>query len=109
MPLVRQVIRFKSTYQTFRPLTQVVARTMSSEAQKPKIINREELKTEAKWLKMEKINWKDQDGKEVAMFCWNKRFKLMSRGYGNVRIDPQGLKLVLTVCTPFLHVRSADE
>jgi hypothetical protein len=40
---------------------------MSSEAQKPKIINREELKTEAKWLKMEKINWKDQDGKEVAL------------------------------------------
>jgi ADP-ribose pyrophosphatase len=40
---------------------------MSSEAQKPKIISREELKTEAKWLKMEKINWKDQDGKEVAL------------------------------------------
>jgi ADP-ribose pyrophosphatase len=40
---------------------------MSSEAQKPKIINREELKTEAKWLKMEKINWKDQDGKKVAL------------------------------------------
>jgi len=40
---------------------------MSSEAQKAQIINREELKTEAKWLKMEKINWKDQDGKEVAL------------------------------------------
>jgi len=40
---------------------------MSSQAQKPKILNREELKTEAKWLKMEKVNWKDQDGKEVPL------------------------------------------
>jgi len=39
---------------------------MSSSAQKPEIINRQELKTDAKWLKMEKINWKDQDGKEVS-------------------------------------------
>jgi hypothetical protein len=67
MPLVRQVLRFKSTYRTFRPLCQAITRKMSSEAQKPEIINREELKTEAKWLKMEKINWKDQDGKEVAL------------------------------------------
>ena len=40
---------------------------MSSSAQKPEIINRQELKTDAKWLKMEKINWKDQDGKEVSL------------------------------------------
>ena len=67
MPLIRQVIRFKSTYPSLRPITQALIRAMSSEAQKPKIINREELKTEAKWLRMEKINWKDQDGKEVAI------------------------------------------
>ena len=97
MPLIRQVIRFKSTHHTLRPLTQVISRAMSSEAQKPKIINREELKTEAKWLKMEKINWKDQDGKEVATLSWNTCFKLISRGYGSVLIDPQGLKLVLIV------------
>jgi len=41
---------------------------MSSSAQKPEIINRQELKTDAKWLKMEKINWKDQDGKEVSHY-----------------------------------------
>jgi hypothetical protein len=70
MPLIRQVIRFKSNYPTFRPLSQAVSRAMSSEAQKPTIINREELKTEAKWLKMEKINWKDQDGKEVALLSF---------------------------------------
>jgi len=82
---------------------------MSSEAQKPEIINREELKTEAKWLKMEKINWKDQDGKEVALLPLNKRFKLMSRGYGNVLIDPQGLKLVSIVCSAFSRVKWANE
>jgi ADP-ribose pyrophosphatase len=38
---------------------------MSSTTQEPEIVNRQELKTDAKWLKMEKINWKDQDGKEV--------------------------------------------
>jgi ADP-ribose pyrophosphatase len=38
----------------------------SSIAQKPEILSVEELKTDAKWLKMEKINWKDQDGKEVS-------------------------------------------
>lgn len=39
----------------------------SSVAQQPEILNKEELKTEAKWLKLEKINWKDQDGKEVSL------------------------------------------
>jgi hypothetical protein len=38
----------------------------SSKAQQPEILSTEELKTDAKWLKMEKINWKDQDGKEVS-------------------------------------------
>jgi len=99
MPLIRQVIRFKSTYPTFRPITQASTRAMSSEAQKPKIINREELKTEAKWLKMEKINWKDQDGKEVAILSCAEISNLMSRGYGNVLIGPRGPKLVLTVCS----------
>ena len=37
-----------------------------SAKQQPEILGKEELKTEAKWLKMEKINWKDQDGKEVS-------------------------------------------
>lgn len=70
---------------------------MSSEAQKPKIVNREELKTEAKWLKMEKINWKDQDGKEVAILSCAEISKLMRRGYGNVLIGPRGPKLVSIV------------
>ncbi|GFZ43234.1 hypothetical protein JCM24511_00953 [Saitozyma sp. JCM 24511] len=30
----------------------------------PEIIGTEELKTEAKWLKLERIKWKDQEGKE---------------------------------------------
>ena len=109
MPLVRQVIRFKSTYHTLRPLSQAITRTMSSEAQKAQIINREELKTEAKWLKMEKINWKDQDGKEVGLLPLSKRFKLISRGYGNVLTDLQGLKLVLIVCSAFRRVKWANE
>ena len=82
---------------------------MSSEAQKPKIINREELKTEAKWLKMEKINWKDQDGKEVALSSLTERFELMSRGYGNVLIDLQDPKLALIVCSAFSRVKWANE
>ena len=48
-------------------------RTMSSPSkqqspQKPQILGTDELKTEAKWLKLEKIRWKDQEGKEV---CYN--------------------------------------
>jgi hypothetical protein len=71
---------------------------MSSEAQKPEIINRQELKTEAKWLKMEKINWKDQDGKEVSYFRGLLVTRLTIREYGNVPTDPRGPKLGLIVC-----------
>jgi hypothetical protein len=35
--------------------------------------------------------------------------KLMNREYGSVLIDQQGLKLVLIVYSPVLHVRWADE
>lgn len=66
MPLIRQVLQYKPSGHRFRSIGSITVRTMSSAAQKPEIINREELKTEAKWLKMEKINWKDQDGKEVS-------------------------------------------
>lgn len=38
-----------------------------SSAQKPQILGTDELKTEAKWLKLENIRWKDQDGKEVSL------------------------------------------
>jgi hypothetical protein len=38
----------------------------SSSKQKPEILGTEELKTEAKWLKLERINWKDEEGKEVS-------------------------------------------
>jgi hypothetical protein len=31
--------------------------------------------------------------------------KLMNRGYGNVLIDQQGLKLVLIVCSVFPHCK----
>lgn len=34
--------------------------------QKPEILGTEELKTEAKFLKLERIKWKDQEGKEVT-------------------------------------------
>jgi hypothetical protein len=40
-------------------------RTMS---QRPTITSREEYKTDAKHMKLEKINWKDEDGKEVCHF-----------------------------------------
>jgi hypothetical protein len=39
---------------------------MSSKVHEPEIISREELKTDAKFLKLERINWRDQDGKEVC-------------------------------------------
>jgi len=35
--------------------------------------------------------------------------KLTSREYGNVLTDLQGLKLVLIVCSPILHVRWANK
>lgn len=38
---------------------------MSDQAQKPTVIEREELKTDSKWMKLEKIHWKDQEGKQV--------------------------------------------
>lgn len=60
----------------------------SSVAQKPEIISKEELKTDAKWLKMEKINWKDQDGKEVSRLVGSWDCDLMSRECGNA---PTGL------------------
>ncbi len=44
-------------------------RVMSSKAQEPEIISREELKTESKFLKLERIKWRDQDGKEVWSRC----------------------------------------
>ena len=36
------------------------------QAREPEILGVDELKTEAKWLKMEKIRWRDQEGKEVS-------------------------------------------
>ena len=49
-------------------------RVMSSKVQQPEILSREELKTDAKFLKLERIKWKDQDGKEVYT-----RFLLIAR------------------------------
>lgn len=46
-----------------------LSRTMvskSKSSQKPENLKTEEYKTDAKWLKLEKINWKDQDGKQVG-------------------------------------------
>lgn len=59
-----------------------VSRTMSSssKAQQPEILSTEELKTDAKWLKMEKINWKDQDGKEVSP-AWKYTYQFRRMGY----------------------------
>jgi ADP-ribose pyrophosphatase len=42
---------------------------MSSNQQNPQVLGKEELKTEAKWLKLERIKWKDQEGKEVCVAC----------------------------------------
>jgi hypothetical protein len=41
------------------------SRNMSSKSQ-PRILGREELKTDSKWLKLENIKWEDEDGKEVS-------------------------------------------
>lgn len=38
----------------------------SSKKQEPKIVRREELETESKWMKLEKIHWEDQEGKAVS-------------------------------------------
>ena len=37
--------------------------------QKPEILGAEEYKTDAKWLKLENIKWKDETGKEVNASC----------------------------------------
>lgn len=37
-----------------------------SPKQQPRIVEVQELKTEAKWLQMVKINWQDEDGKDVS-------------------------------------------
>jgi ADP-ribose pyrophosphatase len=42
------------------------AKSDKEQKQEPQILGVDELKTEAKWLKMEKIRWKDQEGKEVS-------------------------------------------
>lgn len=34
--------------------------------QQPQILGKEEYKTESKFLKLESITWKDQEGKEVS-------------------------------------------
>jgi hypothetical protein len=51
-----------------RSLLPRYARSMSatSHQRQPEVIGTEELKTEAKWLKLERIKWKDQEGKEVG-------------------------------------------
>ena len=38
----------------------------SSKKQEPRIVEREELQTESKWMKLEKIHWEDQEGKAVC-------------------------------------------
>lgn len=43
--------------------------TSSSMVQKPEILGAEEYKTDAKWLKLENIKWKDETGKEVIASC----------------------------------------
>ncbi|KAI9635035.1 putative phosphoribosyl-ATP diphosphatase [Dioszegia hungarica] len=57
----------------------------SSSKQKPEILGTEELKTEAKWLKLERINWKDEEGKERAWECAN-RTKRSKAGVDSVHI-----------------------
>lgn len=49
----------------------------SSSKQKPEILGTEELKTEAKWLKLERINWKDEEGKEVSSLLDTSRMSLL--------------------------------
>lgn len=50
-----------------RSLPRQYAHIMSASSHpQPEIIGTEELKTEAKWLKLERIKWKDQEGKEVG-------------------------------------------
>ncbi|ODN84249.1 hypothetical protein, variant 2 [Cryptococcus amylolentus CBS 6039] len=59
---------------TLRPTTsnlprqhiRTMTKQSAQQAQQPEILGTEEYKTDAKWLKLEKINWKDQDGKERA-------------------------------------------
>jgi hypothetical protein len=68
-------------------------RTMS---QKPEIISVEEFKTDAKWLKLESIKYKDQTGKEVCRsavaplsFIQHRRRLILAHFRGCKQDDPE--------------------
>ena len=85
----------------------VQTRTMSH---KPEIISIEEYKTEAKWLKLENIKWKDQTGKEVSMISYLPsgiaQYALICREGGRSQIGRRGVKGVSIVC-PLVCLSSA--
>lgn len=68
--------------------------------QEPQILGTDDLKTEAKWLKMQKIRWRDQEGKDVgshshvyALNCKGGKERLICYSeYGKSRIALQDLK-----------------
>lgn len=39
---------------------------MSTKTGQPEIVETEEFETNAKWLKLQRIKWRDQEGKEVG-------------------------------------------
>lgn len=47
--------------------TRIVTRAMASKTQEPKILDTETFPSPAKWLKLEKIKYQDQEGKEVSI------------------------------------------
>ena len=55
---------FRSLYTTTPAQRTLQHRKMSG---KPQILGSEELKTDAKWLKLERTKWKDEEGKEVGL------------------------------------------
>ena len=71
--------------------TPAQVRAMTSK-QLPKILSTEEAKVDGvKWLKMEKINWKDEDGKEVSLLpASHSRPEpelMVDRGYGKQQTE----------------------
>ncbi|ORY28636.1 putative phosphoribosyl-ATP diphosphatase [Naematelia encephala] len=68
----KQLYVFSTTTPIKRRKTGIQIKKMSGQ---PEILDVQELKTEAKWLKLEKIHWKDQDGKERDWECANRTTK----------------------------------
>lgn len=78
---------------SLRP-TVILSRAMSH---KPQIIETEQFSTPAKWLRLERIKWRDQEGKEVGSSRPRFPHELMHSVSGRLRTAARGPRAASTV------------